>query len=101
MKRAYRTSHSPIGNTLRKVTCHAVTYFEVSVSVRMNPQTIPANNSDEVGRYLSSSCCAVSSAPVFLLLLYGGFLEDIGAEVEVTRDDQYQFLSVYICHKVA
>ena len=48
--------------------------------------------------YLSSSCCAVSSAPVFSFLRYGGFLEDIGAEVEINPDDQYQFLSVYIRH---
>ena len=96
MKREYRTPHSPIGNTLGKVTWRAldaVTYFEVNVSIRLHPHTIPANNivySDEVGGYLSYSCCAVSSAPVFRLLLYGGFLEDIGAEVEVN-----QFLSVY------
>ena len=49
---------------------------------------------DEVGGYLSSSCCAVSSAPLFRLLRYGAFLEDIGAEVEVNPDDQYKFLSV-------
>ena len=51
-----------------------------------------------MGGYLSSSCCAVSSAPVFRLLRYGGFLENIGAEVEVNSDDQYQFLSVCIRH---
>ena len=72
-----------------------MTYFDVNVSVRPHPQTIPANNSDEVGGYLSSSCCAISSVPVFGLLRYGGFLEDIGAEVEVNTDDQYQYLSVY------
>ena len=73
-------------------------YFELNISVRPHPQTIPANNSDKVGEYLSSSCCAVSSTPVFSLLCYGGFLEDIGAEVEVNSDNQYQFLSVYLCH---
>ena len=51
-----------------------------------------------MGGYLSSSCCAVSSAPVFCLLRYEGFLKDIGAEVEVNPDDQYQFLSVYTRH---
>ena len=51
-----------------------------------------------MGGYLSSSSCAVSSSPVFRLLCYGGFLEDIGAEVEVNPDDQYQFLSVYARH---
>ena len=43
-------------------------------------------------------CCAVRSAPAFCLLRYGGFLEDIGAVVEVNPDDQYQFLSVYTRH---
>ena len=51
---------------------------------RLFPQTIYR---DEVGVYLSSSYCAVSSAPVFRLLRYGGFLEDIVAEVEVNPDD--------------
>ena len=70
-------------------------YFDVNVSVRLHPQTIPANNS-EMGGYLSSSCCAVSSAPVLRLLRYGGFLEDIGTEVEVNPDDQYHFfISVF------
>ena len=32
------------------------------------------------------------------MLRYGGFLEDIGAEVKVNPDDQ-EFLSVYIRHK--
>ena len=32
----------------------------------------------------------------FCLLRYGGFLEDIGAEVEVNPNNQYQFLSVCI-----
>ena len=82
-------------------TCNSTWYrdvFEVIVSFRPHPQAIPANKCrDEVGGYLSSSCCAVSSAPIFRLLRYGGFL-DIGAEVEVNPDDQYQFLSVYTRH---
>ena len=55
---------------------------------------------EEPGSKLVSpkNCCTVSSAPLFRLLRYGGFLEDIGAEVEVNPDDQYQFLSVYTRH---
>ena len=52
-------------------------YFEVNVSIRLHPQTIPANNSDKVGGYLSSSCCAVSSAPVFRLLAMEDFLKRV------------------------
>ena len=47
MKREYRMPHSPIGNTLGKVTWRArdaVTYFEVIGSFRPHPQIIPANN---------------------------------------------------------
>ena len=42
MKREYRTPHSPIGNTLGKVTGparDAAMYFEVIVSFRPHPQT--------------------------------------------------------------
>ena len=38
---------------------------------------------DEVGGYLSSSCCAVSSAPVIAFFAMEDFLEDIGTEVEI------------------
>ena len=73
-----------------------MTYFEVIVSIRLHPQTI--NIATRWVGYLSSSCCAVSSAPVFRLLRYGGFLEDIGAEVEVNPDDQYQCINVVTRH---
>ena len=46
--------------------------------------------------YLSSSCCAVSSTPVIAFFAMEDFLEDIGAEVKINPDDQYQFLSVYM-----
>ena len=51
-----------------------------------------------MGGYLSSSFLA---AVPFRLLRYGGFLEDIGAEVEVNPDDQYRFYQcMYMRHNV-
>ena len=74
-------------------------YFEVNFSVRLHPQTIPANNI--ATRWDGTQVlAAVPQAPlqIFACFAMEYFLKGIGAEVEVNTDDQYQFLSVYLRH---
>ena len=53
---------------------------------------------DEVGGYLSSSCCAVNSAPFLAFFAMEDFVEDNWNRGGNKPDNQYQLLSLYIRH---